>query len=153
MDKIYEANPKYQLSILLYFIFFSIPTLFAVIGWLRGKKTSLIIISILFILILACYIFLFARKITISDQYVQVKTLFIKKTIPVQKIQSATEHYTIKSMIWYSNDKSKVHMLLSVRFGSNPFAIFFVHNGISYYKTACKQLAGLTKQKATKNNN
>ena len=145
MDKTYEANPKYRLSILICFLIFSIPTLFAAIAWVRGEKTSLIVISILFILILMCYMFWVAREITISDKYIQVKTLLTKRTIPVQKLQSVKESYSTKSMIWYSNDKSKAHMLCTVRFGNNPFAIFLVHNGITEYKTVCKQLAELTK--------
>lgn len=145
MNKIYEANSKYWLSIFICLLIFSIPTLFAAIDLVRGEKTSLIIISILFTLILLCYMFWIAREITIFDKYVQVKTLLTKRTIPVQKIQSVKESYSTKSMIWYSNNKSKAHMLCTVRFGNNPFAIFLVHNGITEYRTACKQLAELAK--------
>ncbi|MFT5700884.1 MAG: hypothetical protein ACI8ZB_003769 [Desulforhopalus sp.] len=144
MNKTYKANPKYRLSILFYFLLFSIPTLFAIIDWVRyDNKAELIIILILFVIILIFYVFFLVREITISDKYVQVKTLFFKRTIPIQKIISVAKSFSTSSMIWYSQDKSRAHMLCTVRFGTVPFGFFVLHNGLSNFKEACEQLESI----------
>lgn len=141
MIKTYKANPKYPLSILFCLFLFSIPTLFAVIDWIKyDNEATLIILFTLLSLVVAAYIFTLAREVTISETNVEVKTLFLKRTIPIQQIKSISKNYSTKSMFWYANDKSKAHMLCSVRYGKNPLAFFLIHNGISEYKKACEQI-------------
>ena len=149
MKETYEANEKYRLSILLISLVFFIPTLFALSDWIHGNKTFVHILLIIFLVIISCFSFWVAREVTISEQFVQFKTLILKQTVPIQKIHKISINYSMKEMIWHGGNKEKANMLCFVRYGSSPLRFFLIHSGISGYKVACNKLKEIKNYKIT----